>query len=43
MTQVLELLDKEIKVAMINTLRALLEKVDTMQKQMDIVDKEMQS
>lgn len=35
MTQILELLEQEFKIIMINILRAVIEKVDNMQKKMD--------
>lgn len=42
MTRMLELLNQEFKIIMINTLRALMDKMDSMQEQLGDVSTEME-
>lgn len=43
MTEIWELLDREFKITMIDMFRALLEKVDSMEEQIDTVNREMET
>lgn len=42
MAQILELSDTEFKITMIYKVRALMEKIDSMQEHVDIVSREME-